>query len=81
MPQRGSIPVIGRPRSRIWPDVGWVNPANMLRRVDLPQPEAPIRQRNSPSLTSSERFCSATSPSPPAGKALVTRSAVRMPDI
>ena len=38
MPQRGSMCVIGLPRSRTSPTVGCMKPANMLIIVDLPQP-------------------------------------------
>ena len=39
------------PFSRTSPVVGWRNPDTMSSRVDLPQPEWPIRQTNSPSAT------------------------------
>src|SRR3954454_3926069 len=60
MPQRGSTPVIGSPRRNTWPEEGGVKPAKMLRRVDLPQPEAPRMQTISPSTTSSDRCSIAT---------------------
>src|SRR5262245_6134787 len=71
------MPVIGLPRRRTSPAVGCRNPANMLISVVLPQPEAPMRQTNSPSLTSSERSRRATMLFPPAVNTLVTRSATR----
>ncbi len=50
MPRVGSGPAIGRPHIRASPEEGWSKPAMMRSRVDLPQPEAPIRQMNSPLL-------------------------------
>src|SRR5690348_4589342 len=41
------------------PDVGCSSPATSDSRVDLPQPEAPMRQVNSPGGTSSETWSSA----------------------
>src|SRR6185503_15219825 len=38
----------GAPRTRTSPAVGVSKPAMIRSRVDLPQPEAPIRQTNSP---------------------------------
>ena len=35
----------------IVPISGWMNPAIELRRVDLPQPEGPSKQTNSPLAT------------------------------
>ena len=55
MPQRGSMRVIGLPRSRTSPAVGCMKPANILTIVDLPQPEAPSRHTNSPSAMSSDK--------------------------
>src|SRR5471030_2268606 len=48
MPRLGSGPSIGLPHISAWPDEGWSKPAMMRSRVDLPQPDAPIRQMNSP---------------------------------
>src|ERR1051326_5533303 len=56
--------VIGCPRNMTWPAVGDRKPANSDSMVDLPQPEAPNRHRNSPSITSSERSWIATNGSP-----------------
>src|SRR4051794_27681438 len=79
MPQRGSIRVMGSPRRATWPAVGWRKPAKRESMVDLPQPEAPSRQTNSPSSTSSERSRTATSSVPaPVSKDLVTWRADRM---
>ena len=73
MPQRGSMPVIGLPRNVTSPLVGCVKPANMLSMVDLPHPEAPSRQTNSPSSTDSERSLTATTSGPrPTEKIFVT---------
>src|SRR5436309_3378242 len=43
--------------TRMVPDVGWSRPAIRLSNVVLPEPDGPIRARNSPSATS--RFRSA----------------------
>src|SRR5438046_7376074 len=48
MPRVGSGPAIGRPHIRASPADGGSKPATMRSKVDLPQPEAPIRQTNSP---------------------------------
>src|SRR5690242_19350970 len=48
MPRLGSGPSIGLPHIRACPSEGCSKPAMMRSRVDLPQPEAPIRQTNSP---------------------------------
>ena len=48
MPRLGSGPVIGLPHISASPDVGCSKPAMMRSKVDFPQPEAPIRQMNSP---------------------------------
>ena len=42
----------GRPATSTLPDVGVSSPATRLRIVDLPQPDAPTRQTNSPAPTS-----------------------------
>src|SRR4051812_45393723 len=79
MPQRGSTPVIGSPRRNTWPEEGGVKPAKMLRRVDLPQPEAPRMQTISPSMTSSERSSMATTSGRlPAAKLFERRRAARI---
>src|SRR5262245_62162799 len=48
MPRDGSGPSIGLSHISAWPDDGCSKPAMMRSNVDLPQPEAPIRQTNSP---------------------------------
>src|SRR5262252_5460890 len=49
MSRRG--PVIGVPWSFTSPRLAGSNPARILRRVDLPQPEGPTTATNSPSAT------------------------------
>src|SRR5580693_9867351 len=51
MPRLGPGPVIGMPHIRLSPLVAGSKPAAIRSSVDLPQPEAPIRQMNSPFLT------------------------------
>src|SRR4051794_32811519 len=48
MPRLGSGSSIGLPHISASPDDGRSKPAMMRSKVDLPQPEAPIRQTNSP---------------------------------
>src|SRR5580692_515077 len=48
MPREGSGSAIGLPHIRASPEEGCSKPAMILSRVDLPQPDAPIRQTNSP---------------------------------
>src|SRR5215510_1971821 len=48
MPRDGSGPSIGLSHINAWPADGCSKPAMMRSNVDLPQPEAPIRQTNSP---------------------------------
>src|SRR5579863_1595649 len=60
------------------PVVGSSNPAMMRSRVDLPQPEAPIRQTNSPSGMARSTGASASSSPSPTAKRLVTPRTVRM---
>src|SRR5690606_7676205 len=43
---------MSRPSTWTVPEVGRVKPATMFSRVDLPEPEAPSRVRNSPARTS-----------------------------
>src|SRR5713101_2244165 len=47
-PRSGPGPVTSRSASRTWPSVASSSPATMLRSVDLPQPECPISETNSP---------------------------------
>ncbi len=56
MPRSGAGPGIGLPHISASPAVGCSKPATMRSSVDLPQPEAPIRQTNSPLRT--ERLAS-----------------------
>src|SRR5258708_20359826 len=56
MPRSGPGSEINLPRTRAVPDVAVSKPAMMRSRVDLPQPDAPIRQMNSPWLI--DRFTS-----------------------
>jgi hypothetical protein len=51
---------MGWPLRVMDPDVGAENPATMLIKVDLPQPEWPIMQTNSPAATSRLMFSKAT---------------------
>jgi hypothetical protein len=51
MPRLGPGPVIGMPHIKTSPCVAASNPAAMRSRVDFPQPDAPIRQTNSPFFT------------------------------
>src|SRR5882724_11603358 len=48
MPRDGSGSAIGLPHISASPDEGCSKPAMIRSSVDLPQPEAPIRQTNSP---------------------------------
>src|ERR1044071_10182662 len=56
MPRSGAGPAIGLSHIKALPRVAVSKPATMRSKVDLPQPEAPIRQANSPLLT--RRFAS-----------------------
>src|SRR5258707_13485712 len=63
---------IGLPSTKPSPALGSSKPAMMRNRVDLPQPEAPIRQANAPlSIAASMRPSASISPSP-TWKRLVT---------
>ena len=44
----GDGPSISLPATAIWPEVGSSSPAIISSKVDLPQPERPSRQTNSP---------------------------------
>ena len=74
IPCRGRCPgpVIGLPSTKTSPVVGSSKPATMRNSVDLPQPEAPIRQTNSPSRDVTSMRASASISSSPTGKRLVT---------
>src|SRR5258708_21929294 len=72
MPRSLPGPVIGLPATETSPVVGSSKPATMRSKVDLPQPDAPIRQTNWPSpIATSIRPSASISPSP-AAKRLVT---------
>src|SRR5882762_1783874 len=51
-PRSGPGPVTSRSASRMWPSVASSSPATMLSNVDLPQPECPISETNSPAWMS-----------------------------
>ena len=51
MPRSGPGPAIGLSHIKACPRVGVSKPATMRNSVDFPQPEAPIRQTNSPLCT------------------------------
>ena len=55
MPRSGAGPSIGLPHIRRLPRVAFSKPATMRSSVDLPQPDAPIRQTNSPLLDAQMR--------------------------
>src|SRR5271165_2857836 len=76
MPRSLPGPVMRLPSTWTSPVVGSSKPAMMRSRVDLPQPEAPIRQTNSPCATvTSMRPSASTSPSPTANRLLTPRIA------
>src|SRR5262249_55289786 len=72
MPRSLAGPAIGLPRTVTAPVVGSSKPATIRNRVDLPQPEAPLRHTNSPWLRRRSRRASASISSSPTGKRLVT---------
>jgi hypothetical protein len=51
-PNRPSSLSIGFPSTRTAPVEGSIKPARMLKSVDLPQPEGPTIETNSPALAS-----------------------------
>src|SRR4029453_7157333 len=59
MPREGAGPSIGFSHISAWPADGCSKPAMIRSNVDLPQPEAPIRQTNSPLAMVSEASDSA----------------------
>src|ERR1017187_2730989 len=66
------------------PDVGWSRPATSDSRVLLPQPEAPIRQTNSPGATDRDTRSRATKvdgPRPNVLETSVIRTAASCPVI
>src|SRR5207244_1414909 len=72
MPRSLPGPTIGLPCEETSPVVGSSKPATMRRSVDLPQPEAPIRQTNSPAAMVASTRASASISSSPTAKRLVT---------
>jgi hypothetical protein len=68
MPRSGPGSVISLPPARIWPDVGCEKPAMALSRVDLPQPDGPSRQMNSPLAISRLMSFRAMTSAPPVVK-------------
>src|ERR1700757_3619586 len=72
MPRSLPGPVIAASYTRTSPDVGASKPAMIRRRVDLPHPEAPIRQTNSPLPTMRSTLCNASTRSWPIVKVLLT---------
>src|SRR5271169_755767 len=78
MPRLGPGPAIGTPHIRLSPDVAVSKPAASRNSVDLPQPDAPIRQMNSPFLTRSVAPRSASIARPFCAKILPTFFISRM---
>src|SRR5688572_10721472 len=77
MPRSLPGPVTGRPCTLTSPVVGSSKPAMMRSKVDLPQPDAPIRQTNSPAAIPTSTRASASISSLPTVKRLVTPSISR----
>src|SRR6202171_3684757 len=78
MPRSLPGPVMALPWTRASPVVGCSKPAIMRSNVDFPQPEAPIRQTNSPCGIVRSTDASASTSSASAAKRLVTPRMVRM---
>src|SRR3974390_2198717 len=77
MPRSLPGPLMRLPSTRTSPVVGSSKPAMMRSMVDLPQPEAPIRQTSSPcAMAASMRPSASTSPSPTANRLLTPRMAM-----
>src|SRR5713101_3571560 len=72
MPRSGAGPSIGLPHINASPRVVCSKPATMRSSVDLPQPEAPIRQTNSPLRTRRLASRSASMRSPCSSNCLET---------
>src|SRR5580658_7216780 len=72
MPRSGPGPTTGRPSTVTAPSDAVSKPAMMRSKVDLPQPEAPMRQMNWPRSMARVIGLSATTVSPPTSKRLVT---------
>ena len=66
------------PSVEISPEVGASSPATRFSSVLLPQPDAPMRQTNSPGATSSDSRSRASSADAPRPKTLDT-SLIRIP--
>src|SRR3954464_4206528 len=60
MPRSGAGPAIGMPHMAATPALDCSKPATMRSSVDLPQPDAPMRQTNSPFVTIRSVLRSAT---------------------
>src|SRR5215470_6222881 len=78
MPRSGPGPAMGVSHILTPPAVGASNPPMSRSRVDLPQPEAPIRQMKSPLSIFSVASLSAWIVPVPAAKVLETASTLRM---
>src|SRR5207253_471294 len=78
MPRSGAGPAIGLPHIRALPRVAVSKPATIRSSVDLPQPDAPIRQTNSPLLTRRWASRSASMRSPLNSNCLVSPLSSRM---
>src|SRR6266851_115340 len=78
MPRSLPGPVMALPWTRASPVVGSSKPAIMRSSVDFPQPEAPIRQTNSPCGIVRSIGASASTSSSSTAKRLVTPRMVRM---
>ena len=53
------MPVMSRPSSSTWPEVGLSSAARMFRSVVLPEPDSPMMATYSPSTTEKLTFESA----------------------
>src|SRR6266851_1837390 len=78
MPRSLPGPVMALPWTNASPVVGCSKPAIMRSSVDFPQPEAPIRQTNSPCGIVRSTGASASTSSSSTAKRLVTPRMVRM---
>src|ERR1700684_3056 len=78
MPRSRAGPVVALPPIDASPVVGSSKPAIMRSSVDFPQPDAPIRQTNSPCGMVRSTGASASTSSSSIAKRLVTPRMVRM---
>jgi hypothetical protein len=78
MPRSGPGPAIRLPFISTSPSLGVSNPAIIRSRVDFPQPEAPIRQTNSPRPISRLTALSASISPPAVTNRLLTASILRI---